>query len=204
MDAIAKIIHQTWKTDVVPEAWRGYVESWKTMHPGWEHRVWTDEANRAFVAEHYPDLLATFDAYPYAIQRADAIRYCLLHHYGGVYVDMDIECLRPIDELIDGRGFLAVLEPPGQASWLGRNRVVSNAFMASSPGHPFAAATVGKMAGNPDPAAWPIKTCSRLRGRSWLAMCWRAIEGTTCRCYRAKWRFLTRQIRWSSTSCASG
>jgi len=33
--------------------------------------------------------LETFDAYPYPIQRADAIRYFVLHHYGGIYIDLD-------------------------------------------------------------------------------------------------------------------
>ncbi|KAJ3896091.1 hypothetical protein GG344DRAFT_72572 [Lentinula edodes] len=38
--------------------------------------------------------------YKYAIQRADAIRYFVLHHYGGVYLDLDVGCLRPLDPLL--------------------------------------------------------------------------------------------------------
>ena len=37
----------------------------------------------------YPWFLETWDAYPFNIERADAIRYFVLAHYGGVYIDLD-------------------------------------------------------------------------------------------------------------------
>ena len=39
-----------------------------------------------------------FKDYPEPIMRADAIRYFLLYEYGGVYVYLDFEALRPLDE----------------------------------------------------------------------------------------------------------
>ena len=44
---------------------------------------------RDFVAENYSWFLDTFDNYDQPIQRADAIRYFILVHYGGVYIDLD-------------------------------------------------------------------------------------------------------------------
>lgn len=146
---VPKILHQTWKTGDVPQEWRVFARSWLEMHPGWEYRLWTDEDNRAFVAEHYHGLLPTFDAYSYGIQRADAIRYCLLHHFGGVYVDLDIECLQPVDELFREGGFFAVMEPEEQGRRLGQASLLSNALMASSPGHPFLEAVIQKLMSNP-------------------------------------------------------
>ena len=32
-------------------------------------------------------------------QRADAMRLFFLHKYGGIYIDLDIECLRSLDFL---------------------------------------------------------------------------------------------------------
>ena len=46
--------------------------------------LWTDASSREFIANEYPWFLDTFDGYTYPIQRADAIRYFVLHHYGGV------------------------------------------------------------------------------------------------------------------------
>ena len=45
----------------------------------------------------YPWFLSTYISYPYDIQRVDAIRYFILHKYGGVYVDLDIGCNDGLD-----------------------------------------------------------------------------------------------------------
>ena len=143
---IPNIIHQTWKNEDLPPDWASYAESWKTYHPAWEYRFWTDADNRALIAGSYPELLAVYDAYPYAILRADLARYCMLHRFGGVYVDMDIECLQPIESLTKGRDCFAVLEPDAQAAHLGMSALVSNAFLGASPGHPFFAAVLKAIA----------------------------------------------------------
>lgn len=52
-------------------------------------QLWTDEKSREFIATEYPWFLETFDSYPYPIMRADSIRYFVLAHFGGIYVDMD-------------------------------------------------------------------------------------------------------------------
>jgi len=132
---IPRIIHQTWKTDEVPPKWQGFARSWCEQHPGWEYRLWTDADNRAFIAQRFPDFLATFDGYRYGIQRADAVRYFLLYAYGGVYADLDFECIQPLEPLLEGRRFVAALEPDIHASGHGEARVVCNAFMAATPGH---------------------------------------------------------------------
>jgi mannosyltransferase OCH1-like enzyme len=40
----------------------------------YEYKLWTDESARVFIAERFPELLPTWDAYPYVIQQADVIR----------------------------------------------------------------------------------------------------------------------------------
>ena len=131
---IPKIIHQTWKTAQVPAKWQAWQASWQRFHPEWRYMLWTDADNRRFIEEHYPDFIATYDAYSYNIQRADAIRYFILHHFGGLYVDLDIECLRPVDDLVLDKPFIIAYEPRIHAEQLGEARMVGNAFMASIPG----------------------------------------------------------------------
>ncbi|MBA6438272.1 glycosyltransferase [Streptomyces sp. GMR22] len=139
---IPRIIHQTWKDADVPAAWRRWAESWRRHHPGWEYRLWTDADNRAFLAARYPWFLPVYDGYPEPIMRADAVRYFLLDHFGGVYADLDFEALRPLDGLLEGRELVLGLEPEEHTRLLcarraGLPRVVGNAFLASRPGHPF-------------------------------------------------------------------
>ena len=55
------------------------------------------------------------------------------HRYGGVYVDLDFESLKPLDALLeDGQVLLGTLgrKSPAEHS-------IPNSFMASAPGHPF-------------------------------------------------------------------
>jgi hypothetical protein len=97
--------------------------------------LWTDASSREFIAGHYPWFLDTFDNYTYPIQRADAIRYFVLHHYGGIYLDLDIGCLRPLDPLLIYPVILPKTIPVG----------VSNDLMFAEKGHPFLAQTIGNL-----------------------------------------------------------
>ena len=71
---IPAIIHQTWKTEHVPQMWRKAQQSCQAMHPSYQYVLWTDVTARQLIADKYPALLATFDAYPYSIERADVVR----------------------------------------------------------------------------------------------------------------------------------
>ncbi len=94
--------------------------------------LWTDAASRDFIAENYPWFLDTFDRYPYNIQRADAIRYFVLYHYGGIYMDLDIGCNRPLDPLLVHPVVLPKTIPVG----------LSNDLMFSAERHPFLEQTI--------------------------------------------------------------
>jgi len=97
-----------------------------------EYMLWTDASSREFIAQHYRWFLDTFDSYPYPIQRADAIRYFVLHYYGGVYMDLDIGCLRRLDPLLIFPVILPRTIPVG----------VSNDLMFAEKEHPFMAQTI--------------------------------------------------------------
>lgn len=58
-------------------------------------QLWTDDKSRELIATEYPWFLDTFDNYSQPIQRADAIRYFVLAHFGGIYIDLDDVSLRP-------------------------------------------------------------------------------------------------------------
>lgn len=139
---IPRIIHQTWKSRELPEHLRGFAHSWQAHHPGWEYRLWTDADNRAFLARHYPGFLPYYDAYITPICRVDAIRCFLLKHFGGLYADLDFECLEPFDDLLDTDAVILGEEPEKHVRDHCKEhpdlaRVVCNALMASPPQHPF-------------------------------------------------------------------
>jgi FkbM family methyltransferase len=134
---IPKIIHQTWKTDQVPSEWKAFADSWKFHHPDWQYRLWTDADGAAFVEEFYPEFQETYLSYPYGIQRADAIRYLLIYHYGGLYADLDFECLQSFESLRDNNQLIIGLEPHKHAREQSRPELLCNALFASQPGSVF-------------------------------------------------------------------
>jgi mannosyltransferase OCH1-like enzyme len=134
---IPRIIHQTWKDLDIPQKFQQYVKGWKDHHPHWQYKLWTDKMNRDFIMEYHPDFLSTYDRYPTAIQKVDAVRYFILLKEGGLFIDLDFECFQPVDTLLDGATFVVGKEPVEHALIHGKDYILSNAFMASIPDHNF-------------------------------------------------------------------
>lgn len=135
---IPKIIHQTWKTTEIPAdifdpEWGA---TWEELE-GFEYRLWTDADNRALVAEHYPWFLETYDAYDVPIKQVDAARYFILHHHGGIYVDLDFLRLRPLDSLTSVNDLILGWE---------NSTTVGNAIMGCARGHPIMTEAITRLA----------------------------------------------------------
>ena len=146
-----RVIHQIWhpfSAQSMPFDWVRFSATWKHHHPGFEHKLWGLEESRAFVARHYAQFLPIYDAYKRPIQRVDSLRILLLHHFGGLYVDLDVECLRNVQPLLAGCRVVFPAEPAIHAHlWRhkGYKQVMATAFMASEPGHPFWAAMIDEL-----------------------------------------------------------
>jgi len=142
-NSIPRVIHQTWKSERIPAQWEPLCDTWRSLNPQWGYRLWTDKDNAEFIAEHYSWFLPVYEGYDQAIKRADAVRYFIMHHHGGVYVDLDFEALRPLDNLLTGEELVLGWEPEAHVvkDPAVRSRrftsILGNAFLASRPGHPF-------------------------------------------------------------------
>ncbi|MBD0361664.1 MAG: hypothetical protein ICV55_02580 [Coleofasciculus sp. C3-bin4] len=137
---MTKIIHQTWKDQNLPVEVAAFQQTWKANHPNWEYRFWTDEDNREFLQTHYSWFLPIYDSYENKICRVDAVRYFILSYYGGVFIDLDFECLRPLDELLNGKELVLGLEPSAHVNSPmvqahGLKHIVCPSLMASQPNH---------------------------------------------------------------------
>jgi len=119
---IPRVIHRVWLgSDPLPEEFEHYGETWKQHHPEWEMRLWTDS--------NLPELRfpEAFERCRNHGERSDVLRSELLARFGGLYVDTDVECRRPIEPLIgDASAFCAWVRP-------GR---IGSAVLGAVPGHP--------------------------------------------------------------------
>ena len=128
-DQIPRIIHQVALGNVNMAKYQDGIKSCRALHPGWKFNLWTDRNGTAFIAEHYPEILPHYLGYHQNIQRANVLRYGVLHFYGGVYFDLDMTCLMPLDQtpLVDLPFVTPGAHPAG----------VNNAFILARPGHAF-------------------------------------------------------------------
>jgi hypothetical protein len=120
---IPRMIHRVWLgTAPIPEEHQRFGETFARHHPGWEMRLWTDE--------DLPDLDITAidrDRSRTRSELSNLVRYEVLHRFGGIYVDTDVECQRPLPPLLKGIDAFAALELPGR---------VCTAILGAVPGHP--------------------------------------------------------------------
>ena len=124
---IPKIIMQTYKTHDIPQKWEISPESINYMMSDWKYVFMTDEDNRNFVEKHFPDFLPYYDAFPYGIQRADAIRAMWLYIHGGIYMDLDFEVQRDLSPLFVSTAEVFLVCSGNVGSYY------TNSFMASRP-----------------------------------------------------------------------
>lgn len=94
------IIHQVWfgtipnrfKASKTYKELKHCRESWDILNPNLCHTIWNKSNSISLIKKHYPEFYELFQSYPWEIQRCDMVRYCILHRYGGLYVDMDYKC----------------------------------------------------------------------------------------------------------------
>ena len=89
---IPKIIHQTWDSPEgmeIPIRLQILSDTFHEKNPKWEYHLWGREEMRQMVEDYYPEFLPVYDGFKEDILRWDSIRYMILHHCGGVYVDFE-------------------------------------------------------------------------------------------------------------------
>ena len=135
---IEKTIHQVWGGAPMPYRLKILTETWKRYNPGWSYKLWTQHDMDSLVESNFPGLQDFYHALPFDIQRWDMIRYLILYAEGGMYVDADIECFKPIAPLLDEMELFYGLEPPEHICIVNgrKQRAVCNAFMGAVKGHP--------------------------------------------------------------------
>ena len=95
---IPKIIHLCWLSgDPYPTKIAKCLESWKTFLPDYEVVLW-DTKRFDLNSSLWVKQACEKKKYAFA---ADYIRFYALYHMGGVYLDSDVEVIKPFDDLLD-------------------------------------------------------------------------------------------------------
>lgn len=124
---IPKKIHYIWIGGKdIPQEYKRNIESWKKYCPDYEIICW-NEGNYDFEKNRYMK-----EAYDlggrYLMYATDYARKDILYNYGGIYLDTDVELLKPLDELLYNRAFIGI-EDNGQVN--------SGSALGTEKGHPM-------------------------------------------------------------------
>ena len=72
------------------------IETLKKKNPKTKVNIWNEKKLDTVVKSHYPQLLNFWNHFPSKFYKIDFGRYLVLRLYGGMYLDLDMECIRPL------------------------------------------------------------------------------------------------------------
>lgn len=102
---IPKRIQLHWFFNPMPEWIRLNIEEYQKVFPDWEILVFTK------IPDEFPDQYRKVaELAPLGRHRADVVRYWLMYHYGGFYVDADTRPIRNFEPLCQYDLFLPKIE----------------------------------------------------------------------------------------------
>ncbi|CAF1156826.1 unnamed protein product [Adineta steineri] len=129
-DLVPAIIHHIVIGDIdisKHPTWTASRDACLKLHPDYEYKFWNDSLAEELIRKEYSWFLETWKSYRYPIQRADSLRYLVLYHYGGIFLDMDLHCRRSLGPLRRFDFISPAAYPVG----------ISNGFLMASAHHPF-------------------------------------------------------------------
>lgn len=122
---IPKIIHYCWfgpnpKSDLIQRC----IHSWKQLCPDYEIMEW-NESNFDISTNKYCQQAYNDKRYAYV---SDIARLVVLLRYGGIYLDTDVELLKPLDDLLYNTCFMGAEND---------NTVNTGLILGAEANHPF-------------------------------------------------------------------
>jgi len=92
---VPKLIHVIWIGDDAKRP-DNCIDTWRALHPDWEFRLW---GNQDFATTHWINRTHMDAMWTRELNGvADMMRWEILYRYGGVLVDADSICVRPLDD----------------------------------------------------------------------------------------------------------
>ncbi|WP_116115136.1 glycosyltransferase family 32 protein [Austwickia chelonae] len=135
--AVPKTLHFVWVGDDTKRP-DGCIDSWRRLNPTYEIRLWGNddvEGHDWINAGHIQQMLGHE-----LCGVADLMRYEILFKYGGLALDADSACVRPLEDW--------VIEPDDFTCWSNELYIPSmlaNGVMGATPRSPYVAAVINHL-----------------------------------------------------------
>jgi mannosyltransferase OCH1-like enzyme len=102
---------------------------------------WDEKTMQNIIDNDFPQIKQKYDNCK-MIQKIDIAKYCILYKYGGLYVDLDAECLKPFDDFLNNNDLILLRMDKAnifKKIFLFKNRdyIINNSTLASKKNHKF-------------------------------------------------------------------
>lgn len=132
--SIPKVIHYCWfGGKPLPELGQRCIASWRRFLPGYEIKEW-NERNFDVYQSKYSAEAYRLKQYAHV---SDYARFWILYNYGGIYFDMDVEVIQPLDDILEKGTFMGFECQEGTDYDNPNGNINPGLGMGVYKGHPF-------------------------------------------------------------------
>ena len=106
---IDKVIHLIWLQgfNKLPDRYNIILNNNKNVLYDYEFKYWDDNSIRDLLTTYYKTLYNIYDSCDIYQGKSDIARYCIIHKYGGIYVDVDFKFYKKIDIFLN-KNFICI------------------------------------------------------------------------------------------------
>jgi mannosyltransferase OCH1-like enzyme len=122
-----------------PEGWRFCLDSWKRVDPECNQVLLGDKEISELFRNDLPQFVDFYEnRLARVIEKADFARLAIVYVKGGIYADIDVECVKSLRPLLNTDKAIMGMEPVEHAKTLySREKYLCNAIFLSPARHPF-------------------------------------------------------------------
>ncbi len=142
---IPMVIHRQWDSNQIPLEASRFMQSWMRHKPELQTWFWMDSDSRNFVIDNVSQI-SDFIYNDWNIftegKMSEVLRYVILYKYGGIFAELDVEFLKPLDEKVLQHPCIIAQEPTVNSYLLNDHKALdraidSNVIIICRPKHPF-------------------------------------------------------------------
>jgi mannosyltransferase OCH1-like enzyme len=102
MHLIPKVIYQTWKNKNLDPRVRTVIDNIQKLNPDYKMVLFDDEEIENWIKHNFDEIIfTTYKKIKVGAGKADFWRYLILYMNGGIYLDIDSNIVKPLDQLIN-------------------------------------------------------------------------------------------------------
>jgi mannosyltransferase OCH1-like enzyme len=132
INGVPLVIYQSWGTHEIPHHMANNIKDVLAKNPEFDYYLYSDEECRMFIEHNFPkDVVKAFDSLRPGAYKSDLWRYCILYVKGGVYMDIKLKPLIPLQNFIEAQPYVFVKDFVANQQY---RECMWNGFMIAPPG----------------------------------------------------------------------